>query len=300
METNDPRFRSRLILCFAIVYVIWGSSYLATAIGVRDLPPLLFGGVRFIIGGIAIVLFARTRGARVTLDRQEWRHLLIMGFLSIVISNGFNVWALQWVPSSQAALLNVSQSFWIVLFGMFGARAHKMERRTLAGLVIGFVGTLLILWPKGGVQVTNIVPQLGILVGCIGWAAGGIYLRNARTQLDLFSFTGLQMLVGGVMLTGAGIAIGELDRWQWTVSGIVSMLYLTVFSSCIAYCAFAWLMQHTSPAKVATYAYVNPAVATLLGWFVLQERLSMAQFSGMLVILAGVVLVNWPRSWRSV
>lgn len=300
METSDPRFRSRLILCFAIVYVIWGSSYVATAIGVKDLPPLLFGGVRFIFGGLLIVLFARTRGAKLVFDRQEWRHLLTMGFLSIAVSNGFNMWALQWVPSGQTALLNVTQSFWIVLFGMFGARAHVMERRTVIGLIIGFLGTLLIVWPQGGVQVTNIVPQLGILLGCVGWAAAAIYLRNVRTKLDLFSFTGMQMFVGGVMLTVGGLATGDVDRWQWTVPGIGSMLYLMIFSSCIAYCAFAWLMQHTSPAKVATYAYVNPAVATILGWFILQERLSLVQFAGMLVILAGVLLVNWPTRPSSV
>lgn len=294
MDSSDPRFRSRLIVCFAIVYLVWGSSYLATKLGVQDLPPMLFAGIRFVVAGAGMWLFARSRGARLPREAAQWRHLIWMAFLAVVIANGFNVWGLQWVPSGQAALLNVSVAFWIPIFGLFGARAHSIGLRVGTGLALGFIGTLLIVWPDEGVSTNHLVPQLGILVGCVGWAAGANYLRTAEIKLDILSFTALQMLIGGVMLTAYGAALGEFSRWTWTVRGIGTMLYLTIFSSCLAYTAFAWLAQNAAPSRVATYAYVNPVVATLLGWMVLDETLTAAQLTGMVVILAGVLLVNWP------
>jgi len=294
------RHRSLLIACFAIIYLIWGSSYLATSLGVRSLPPFLFGGIRFVIAGVALWIVARTLAARrapsrpLVVDRVEWRHVAIVGFCTVLLSNGCNVWAMQWVQSNQSALLNVSSAFWIPIFGMLGPRGHAIDRRALIGLALGIAGTLLIVWPREGLQTANLFPQLVILVGCMGWAAGTIYLRNAKLKLDLLSFTALQMLVGGVMLTVLGLVAGEVGRWNWSPVGLAAMAYLTVFSSCVAYAAYAWLAQNTSPARVATYGYVNPAIATLLGWWVLGELLTGGELLGMAVILVGVVLVNWP------
>ncbi len=288
-------FRTRMIVCFAIIYVVWGSSYLATSVGVHHLPPFLFAGIRFMVAGLALTVIARARGERIAVDRTDLRQLLVMALLSVAVSNGFNVWALQWVPSGQAALLNVTSSFWIAIFGMFGARAHAIDRRSGVGLALGFLGTLAIVWPREGFTTANVVPQLGILVGCMGWAAGTIYFRNAQKGLEILAFTGLQMCLGGLMMTAIGLGIGEQQSWRWSWPGALSMAYLTVFSSCLAYTAYAWLTQHTTPARVATYGYVNPAIATLRGWWLLDEQLTAVALTGMAVILAGVVLVNWPE-----
>lgn len=293
--TAAAAFRTRMIACFAIIYIVWGSSYLATSVGVHHLPPFLFAGVRFIVAGLALALIARARGGRLALDATDLKQLFVMALLSIALSNGFNVWALQWVPSSQAALLNVTSSFWIAIFGLFGARGHPIDRRTGLGLALGFLGTVAIVWPQEGYSIAHFVPQLGILAGCMGWAAGTIYFRNAEKSLDVLAFTSLQMFGGGVMLTAIGLGLGEQHEWTWTLPGMLSMAYLTVFSSCLAYTAYAWLTQHTTPARVATYGYVNPALATLLGWWVLDEQLTGVMLAGMAVIIAGVVLVNWPE-----
>lgn len=293
--TAPAAFRTRMVACFAIIYVVWGSSYLVTSIGVHRLPPLLFAGIRFIVAGVALTAIARARGGRISVDATDMKQLLVMALLSIVVSNGFNVWALQWVPSGQAALLNVTSSFWIAIFGLFGVRGQPIDRRTAIGLALGFLGTLAIVWPREGLSTAHFVPQLGILVGCMGWAAGTIYFRNAAKALDILAFTGLQMFMGGTMLTMAGFGLGEHHQWTWSATGILSMAYLIVFSSCLAYTAYAWLTQHTTPARVATYGYVNPAIATLLGWWVLREQLTGVMLAGMAVILAGVVLVNWPE-----
>ena len=290
--------RARAILCSAIVYIVWGSSYVVTSIGVHALPPRLFSGVRFTVSGIILLTMARLLGRGPVLGRAELRHGLVMGICSVALSNGFNNWAMQWVPSNQAALLNASTSLWIAGFGAFGARAHALTSRVVVGLALGFSGVALILWPGHALDTTHLVPQAGILIGCISWSLGTIYFRNVGTRLDILAFTGLQMLIGGIILAIAGVAFGETARWSWSAHGLAAMAYLTVFSSCIAYLAFAWLARHVPPAQAGSYGYVNPAIATLLGWLVLGERLSPGQIVGMVVILVGVVLVTWPRAPR--
>ena len=171
---------------------------------------------------------------------------------------------------------------------------YKAVWQVQAALALGFFGTVAIVWPREGFSTAHFVPQLGILVGCLGWAAGTIYFRNAQKALDILAFTGLQMLAGGAMLTAIGLGLGEQHQWNWSAPGMLAMAYLTVFSSCLAYTAYAWLTQHTTPARVATYGYVNPALATLLGGWLLHEQLTGVMLAGMAVILAGVVLVNWP------
>lgn len=292
-----------MILCFAIVYLVWGSSYIATSIGVHALPPFLFGGIRFTIGGLLLFIVARALGRRATLTATEWRHLLIVGFGTVLIGNGCNVWAMQWVKTGQAALLNASMAFWIPLLGMFGLRAHRLTRPVATGLLIGFSGTALILWPRaasGAIRVVGapapLIPELVILVGCLSWSAATIYMRTFRSQLDVLTFTALQMLCGGLMLLTFGISRGELAAWTWSTNGLLAMSYMIVFSSCIAYTAYGWLAQNATPAQVGSYAFVNPGIATALGWLILGERLSGVQVLGMAIILAGVVLVTWPRA----
>ncbi|MGB8326813.1 MAG: EamA family transporter [Steroidobacteraceae bacterium] len=288
--------RAKLILCFAIVYLVWGSTYLVIRIAVQSLPPFLFAGIRFVGAGTVLFLLARVLGTHTRIDAVTVRKALLVSFCGVVIANGATMWGIQWVPSNQAALLNASGAFWIVLFGGLGARAHRPSARVLTGLMIGFVGTALIVWRGGGggAQPNYMLAQIAILTGCIGWATGIMLFRNIQPHSDLFSFVGLQMLFGGGVLTLLGIASGELQRWNWSPAGIAELLYMMLASSCVAYTAFAWLARNVAPASVSTYSYVNPAIATLLGWLVLDERLTGTQLLGVVVMLAGVVLVTWP------
>ena len=184
---------------------------------------------------------------------------------------------------------------WIALLATRGRRALALDRRTLLGLVIGFAGTLLIIWPRGSLQAGSFAMQLLILVAVFSWSASTVYIRNAHSKLDVLTFTAVQMLLGGLMLTTAGISTGEIAQWHWSKPGITAMVYLTIMSSCLAYTAFAWLAKNTTPAKVGTYSYVNPAIAAVLGWWFLGEQLGANQIIGMAVIFAGVALVSWPQ-----
>jgi drug/metabolite transporter (DMT)-like permease len=287
--------RTKLIVCFATVYLVWGSSYLAASIGLHTLPPILFGGIRFTCAGILLGLTALALGRRFDLDATEWRHLFIVALGSVLIPNSFTNWAMQTVASNQTAILNASAALWIALLATQGRRAHALDRRTLIGLIIGFAGAALIVWPKNGVVAGDFGMQLLILVAVFVWSAATVYIRNVHSKLDLLSFSALQMLLGGLMMTGTGLALGEAARWTWSGSGLFAMGYLTIASSCLAYTAYAWLAKNTTPAMVGTYSYVNPAIAAVLGWWFLEEHLGANQLMGMAVMFAGVALVSWPQ-----
>jgi drug/metabolite transporter (DMT)-like permease len=290
-----PSRRAKLVLAFAIVYLVWGSTYLVASIGVHALPPILFGGIRFICAGILLGLTAMALGRKFDLDATEWRHLFIVAVGSVLIPNSFTNYAMQSVASNQTAILNASAALWIALFATRGRRAHALDRRTLVGLIIGFAGAALIVWPRGGVVASDFGLQLLILVAVFVWSYTTVYIRNAHSKLDLLSFSAIQMLLGGVMMTGAGLAMGEAAQWTWSKPGLIAMAYLTIASSCLAYTAFSWLARNTTPAMVGTYSYVNPAIAAVLGWWFLDEHLGANQLTGMAIMFAGVALVSWPQ-----
>jgi drug/metabolite transporter (DMT)-like permease len=291
-DRHQPRM---LVLCLAIVYVVWGTSYVATRVGVTHLPPLLFGGMRFVISGVGLTAIAMLRGFRFRAMGAQWRHLLVMSLLGVAGSNGLQVWAMQWVPSHASALLNASCALWIVLFGLTGRRAHNPGMRAAAGLVIGFAGTTLLVWPSGSAaDAVPLVPQLVILVSCVLWSLGTIYMRNHVVEIDLFAVVGLQMLAGGTWMALAGFARGEAPLWHWSPAGMGAMAYLVVASSGFAYMAYAWLARHATPAQTGTYSYVNPAIASVAGYALLDEKLGLLQVVGAAVILLGVLLLNLP------
>jgi len=294
--STDSSHRAKLIACFATVYLVWGSTYLVASIGVHELPPLLFGGIRFMCAGVLLGLTSLALGNRFTLDAAEWRHLVIVATGSVFIANGGTNIAMQHVASNQTAILNASAALWIALLATRGRRAHALDRRTLIGLVIGFVGTVLIIWPQdGSLAASHFGYQLLILVAVFAWSAATVYIRNVHSKLDLLTFSAVQMLLGGTMLTIAGAFSGELPDWDWSRNGLYAMAYLTLLSSCLAYTAFAWLAKNTTPAMAGTYSYVNPAIAAVLGWWILDEQLGFNQLAGMAIMLAGVALVSWPH-----
>ncbi|NBX39967.1 MAG: hypothetical protein EBR15_00765 [Gammaproteobacteria bacterium] len=176
--------------------------------------------------------------------------------------------------------------------------AHPLGLRTATGLAIGFIGTALIAWPQEGAAANFALGAgtIAVLFACFNWAVATTYLRNIDTTLDVMTFTGLQMIIGGVMMMTLGFALNEAPAWNWNPLGLAMLAYMTLFSSCLAYTAYGWLSVNMTPAQVSTYAFVNPAVATLLGWWVLDEHLNVAQSLGMAVILGAMLLVNWPAA----
>ena len=290
--SDTPSPRIKLAIALGIVYLVWGSSYLATKIMVTDEPPLVAAGLRFSTAGLLLLVFAWWRGGPPVLTRIEARHVAAMGFLSVLFSNACHVIAMQHVQSNTAALLNATPSLWIAWLGTFGRRRSHLPGAARIGLLVGLAGVMLVLAPKGGFHLAGLGWQLLILLGCLGWSLGTIYYRNAGAANPPIMFAALQMLAGGFGLLAAASVAGESFDIHWTTRGFLAFAWLTLMSSCVAYSAYAWLTVHTTPVVTGSYGYVNPAVAAVLGWLLLDETLSWMQITGMLVILLGIALVT--------
>ena len=165
----------------------------------------------------------------------------------VLLSNGLNMWAIQFLPSNQSALLNSTPAFWIAGLGVFGKRGHPLTRWAVLGLVIGFLGVVLMLIPKGLPRTQSLLAQAGVLTGCLSWSLGTLYYRSIDTQLSSLMFMALQMLMGGLMPFGVAIVHGDAARWVPDTSGLIALFYLTFFSSCLAYTAYGWLSPQSPP-----------------------------------------------------
>jgi len=292
---RDSRHSTKVILCLLIVYLVWGSSFVFTKIAVENLPPALFAGVRFVTAGVLLVLIAEIFGHdRLPRRLIEWRHVTIAGFFMIFISNGLNTWSMQYLPSNETALLNGTSAFWIAGLGVFGRRGHPLTRSAVFGLLIGFIGAMLMLVPKGPIFSKGSLAQLGVLTACASWSLGTLYYRSITTNLSSMMFMALQMLMGGLMLLIFALAHGESMHWPPSTPGLISLFYLTFLSSGLAYTAYGWLTMNTTPTIVSTYSYVNPAIAALLGWLVLHEHLTGVQLIGMAIAIIGVSILTVP------
>ena len=280
-----------VIAAFAAVYVIWGSTYLAIRIAVVDLPPGLLAGVRFVLAGLILGLAAMLRGQRLPRSPGDWWVIVVMAVTLVVIGNGFVTWAEQWVASNQAALLIASSALWTAWFGTFGPRGIRLRAGAVVGLILGFGGVALLVWPDPSVSAEEIWGVAAILLSAVAWSGGMIYGRNSGISVRPLMLAALQMFVGGLMLAAYGLLAGELQSARWTAAGLGGMLYLTIFGSCIAYGSYIWLIHQTTPARLSTIAYVNPVIATALGWWVLDEALTGPQLAGMAVIVLGVAMV---------
>jgi len=292
---RDSRHSTQVFLCLLIVYLVWGSSFVFTKIAVESLPPALFAGIRFVTAGVLLALIAEIFGHdRLPKRLIEWRHVTIAGFFMIFISNGLNTWSMQYLPSNETALLNGTSAFWIAGLGVFGRRGHPLTRSAVFGLLIGFIGAMLMLVPKGPIFSKGSLAQLGVLTACASWSLGTLYYRNITTALSSLMFMALQMLMGGLMLLILALARGDSMHWPPSAPGLISLFYLTFLSSGLAYTAYGWLTMNTTPTIVSTYSYVNPAIAALLGWLVLHEHLSGVQLIGMAIAIIGVSILTVP------
>ncbi len=298
IRATPPRRLSEtnlVYLAFAAVYLIWGTSFAVTKVMVLSTPPFLAGSLRFLLAGGVLLIFTRARGLVLPSDRREWRHVAVMAVLQIIGSAGFNIMAAQHIFSNQAALLNASGSLWIPLLGTFGSRGDAISRRVSVGLAVGFVGVLLLLWPHDGYALDTLPWQFLVILASLNWSIGTIYYRRMHVRTPMPVLLGLAMLGGGLVLGILGLAVGEWPHLSIGPRNAFAISYLALLNSCLAYSAFVFLMRRTTPARLATYGYVNPAIAAVTGWVLLGEALSTLQLAGMLIILAGVVFVTLPE-----
>jgi drug/metabolite transporter (DMT)-like permease len=292
--------RARIIAAFAAIYLIWGSTYLGIAIAIQTAPPFLMAGVRFIIAGLLLYGWMRLRGApRPTLP--NWRAATVVGGLLLLGGNGAVVWAEQRVPSGIAALLVATLPVWLVLLDWARPQGQRPNGLVLAGLALGLVGVGVLVGPAtlaGGARI-DVIGSLVLVGGSISWAVGSLYSRQASLPQSTALGMAMQMLAGGGLLLLAGTITGEwptLDIGAISAASAGAILYLIVFGSLIGFTAYMWLLRVVPPARVATYAYVNPVVAVLLGWLVLGEPVSARTSIAAAIIIGAVALIVSARS----
>jgi drug/metabolite transporter (DMT)-like permease len=291
-----PReLRYRLLLAFAAVYLVWGSTYLAIRVAIETMPPFLMAGVRFLIAGAVLYGWARLRGApRGTW--AEWRAAVIIGVLLLVGGNGGVVWAEQIVPSGLTALMVGAEPLWVVILDWMRPGGRRPGLVTGLGLAIGFLGVTLLAAPwSGGSATVPVVGTIALTIAIISWAVGSIYSRSAPQPASPLLGTGQKMLAGGAALVLLSAATGEPARFDVAAvspRSAVALAYLIVFGAIVGFTAYLWLLQNTSLAKASTYAYVNPIVAVFLGWLMLDEPLNARILLAAAIIVTGVFLIS--------
>jgi drug/metabolite transporter (DMT)-like permease len=291
--------RARLLAAFAAVYIIWGSTYLAIRFAVETLPPLLMAGVRFLIAGSILLLWARLREGA-TPRKTDWRTGFIGGALLLAGGNGAVVWAEQLVPSGIAALLVAVVPVWVVVLEWLRPGGQRPRLPVFVGLALGLLGLALLVGPEalhGGGSI-NLIGAAVLMVGALCWALGSLYTRSAPKPVTGSIGSGTQMFAGGVCLVIVALLIGELPQLDLAHASARSLLgfaYLVTFGSLIGFTAYIYLLGHTTAAKAATYAYVNPVVAVLLGWAFASEPITARTLVAAAVILAGVAIITITR-----
>jgi drug/metabolite transporter (DMT)-like permease len=296
MGTAPPRASPvKLVLAFACIYLIWGSTYLAIRLAVDTLPPFLMAGVRFLLAGA----FLYALGARHGLPRptrRQWRNALIAGVPLFVIGNGGVTWAEQTVPSGLAALIVATLPAWLLLLDWAGGGRRGPGLVEVTGIGLGLGGVAVLAAPSGA----GGVPVVGTIVltaAAVAWAAGSLFSRSADLPASAVRTAGMQMLAGGACMLALGPVLGEGGRTALAAvswESILAFAYL-VAAAVVALPAYQWLLTVSSPALVGTYAFVNPVVAVLLGWAVLGEGLSGRTGVAVVLVVAGVALLTWPR-----
>jgi drug/metabolite transporter (DMT)-like permease len=287
-------------MAFAAVYVIWGSTYLAIRYAVETLPPLLFAGTRFMVAGLMLYGWARVRGAARP-QPASWRTALVIGGLLLLGGNGAVVLAERTVPSGLTALLIATEPLMVVLLDWARPGGLRPTGRVAMGLALGMVGMFILIGPAGmtGASEINLFGAALLILATISWAAGSIYAARARLQVSPILFAGMQMIAGGALLAIVGLVRGELSDFAFaavSLRSLVSLGYLIVFGSLVAFTSYSWLLRVTPPSLAATYAYVNPVVAVLLGWAFAGEALSLRTMIAAAVIVAAVVLITTQQS----
>ncbi len=286
-----------VLAAYVTVSLVWGSTYLAIRIGVGHLPPALFGGMRFTVAGVLLLGVATALGQPLPRRARDWATGAIVGVLLLAIGNGLVIWAEQYVESGTAAILVVTGALWMAVFDALipGSESRPTWRQFIA-LLVGFAGIGLLVGHLPSME-GGALPVVALLGASASWALGSVFSKRRPVETSPYIHSAIQMCAGGLVLLLTGVSFGEVARFHLSGAGLGAIAYLIVFGSLVAYTSYVYLLRHAQAAFVGTHGYVNTVVAVLLGWLILDERVTVRTFVAMGIIIGAVVWVR--RSERT-
>jgi drug/metabolite transporter (DMT)-like permease len=302
METTIKPARWKVLLAFAIIYFVWGSTFFAIRVGVGEFPPFLFCAMRFLVAGLLVFLWAVTHRERPPTARQ-WLSAFVLAFLIFVVDYGLLFWAEQRIPSGIAAVIMATIPGFMALSEILILRTQRLTVHLALALLSGLAGVAVLVTPShllgslGGAAI-NKADAIALVIAAIAWSVASALSRKLSLPSSKVMSSGAQMLAGGIMLAvvaalrgeGRGLHLSAVSSSAW-----IALIYLVFAGSIAGFTAYVWLLHHESPTKVGTYAYVNPVVAVLLGFWLGGEPLGLRTIAGGLFVLASVVAITTMR-----
>ncbi len=293
---TTPRERRLAYLSWIAVCVIWGTTYLGIRICLESIPPALMGGLRWTFAGSLLTVYVLLRGETLP-PPARWGSIALLGFLLLGLGNGGVVFAEQWVPSGLAAVLVATSPFWMAGVEAFLPDGERLRRNTILGLLIGFAGILVLVWPDlaldRGADRRFLAGVIALQIASLGWALGSSYSKRQGRNDHILGTTALQMLSGGLMMFAAGTIRGEWQQLFFTSRTAASLLYLSTFGAIGGFVAYSYALRHLPVSFVSLYAYINPVIAVTLGVVLLGESFDLRMATAAALVLAGVAVVRW-------
>ncbi|GAB4040951.1 EamA family transporter [Spirosoma gilvum] len=292
-----------VISAFAVVYIVWGSTYFFIQMAIQDFPPMLMGALRFLAAGLLMLLWGISKGEPL-FNKKSILTSAVVGILLLVGGNGAVIWVEQSLPSALVAIMVSSAPLWFVLLDKPNWKTNFKSQATLAGLLIGFIGVILLFSEQlrdlftGNSSQAKTIGMLLLIGGSIAWSSGSLYSKHNPSEGGKTVNVAWQMLIAGLVFLPASLLNQEFERVQWaqvSVQAWLALGYLILFGSIVAYSAYVWLLQVRPATQVSTYAYVNPVIAVILGVLFANEPISWVQIAGLVVILGSVLLINLPK-----
>jgi drug/metabolite transporter (DMT)-like permease len=295
-----------IIAAFTALFIVWGSTYLGIMIAIKTIPPFFMLGTRFFIAGIILYVWCLVKGEKAP-SLKLFFTISIGGVLMLFIGNGAVTWAEQYLPSNLAAIIVATMPLWFVLLDKRQWKFNFSNKLIILGIVTGFAGVLMLFAGKGTGNLLGdkikVISFFVLVTGTIGWATGSLYSKYKTVAVSVTMKAAVQMLAAGIVALLAGLAANEQENFlvkDVSLQSLLALLYLIIMGSLVTYMAYIWLLSVRTPAIVGIYAYVNPVVAVFLGWLLAGEAISRQQVMALVIILAGVILVNFSGERKKV
>jgi drug/metabolite transporter (DMT)-like permease len=301
VSPTTPQQRRLAIVAWVAICILWGTTYLAIRVALETVPPALIGGLRFAVAGGLIAAFLLARGVPLP-PPSRWPSIALIGFLLLGVGNGGVIVAEQWVPSGLTAVLVATSPFWMAALESWLPGGERIRLLTVVGLLVGFSGIVLLVWPDlslGSGQRGMLVGIVAAQIACAGWALGSSLSRRQKRDENVLATTALQMLAGGLIMLAIATARGEWTVLHFTPRSAWALVYLATFGAIGGFVAYTYALRHLAMSFVSLYAYINPVIAVALGSLLLDEPFSLRMAIAAALVFAGVTIVRWrslPRS----